>query len=118
LSASNLAMSLWGQGKPMQAAEILQAVLASRRRTLGSAHPDTLATVKYLESVRSPVHAKEPVRSNARAKGQTSAAQRSPTELAEAEARARAAEAELLAMLELEDRKRAVEPNLRARQKR
>ena len=85
---------------------MLQAVLAARRRVLGSAHPDTLATVESLESVRSEMRAKQPTKKGAKAaarKERAAAAPLSPTALAEAEARAGAAEAELLAMLELEE---------------
>jgi hypothetical protein len=103
-------MSLTRQGNHAEAEELLQAALASRRRVLGSSHPDTLATVKYLEYVRSQVLAKptksqHPVRTNVRSKRHSSTVEPlSQTQLAEAEARSRAAEAELLAMLELDDR--------------
>ncbi len=84
-------------------------MLAARRRVLGSAHPDTLATVELLESLRSvamlgkqPTTGKKGAKTAAR-KERAAAAPFSPTALAEAEARAGAAEAELLAMLELEE---------------
>ena len=85
---------------------MLQAALAARRRVLGSAHPNTLATAKSLESVRSKMRAKQPAKKGVKAaarKERAVAAPLSPTALAEAEARAGAAEAELLAMLELEE---------------
>jgi len=46
-------IDLSGQGKYEEAEELLQAALAARRRVLGSAHPDTLATARILESMRS-----------------------------------------------------------------
>ena len=85
---------------------MLQATLAARRRVLGSAHPDTLATAASLEEVRSELRDKQPTKKGAKAaarKERTAAAPLSPTALAEAEARAGAAEAELLAMLEMEE---------------
>ena len=84
---------------------MLQAALAAQRRVLGSAHPDTLATVESLEFVRSRMRAKQPTKKGAKAavrKERAAAAPLSPMALAEAEARAAEAEAELLAMLELE----------------
>jgi hypothetical protein len=102
-------MSLSDQGKHAEAEEILHAVLAARRRVLGSAHPDTLTAAEYLESV-SALRAKQPTKRGVKAvarKERAAGAQLSPTQLAEAEARSRAAEAELLAMLELDDPKPA-----------
>jgi hypothetical protein len=98
--------SLAHQGKHTEAEEILEAVLAAFRRVLGSAHPDTLATVKSSETVQSAMRAKQPTKKGAKAaarKKRAAVAPLSPTALAEAEARAAAAEAELLAMLELEE---------------
>jgi hypothetical protein len=85
---------------------MLHAALATQRRVLGSAHPDTLATAEKLESVRSQMRANQPSKKGVNAaarKERAAAAPLSPTALAEAEARAAAAEAELLAMLELEE---------------
>ena len=85
---------------------MLQAALAARRRVLGSAHPDTLAAVESLESVRSEMRATQPTKKGAKAAARKDRAAEtllSPIALAEAEARAGAAEAELLAMLELEE---------------
>jgi hypothetical protein len=85
---------------------MLQAALVAKRRVLGSAHPDTLATAKSLECVRSAMHAKQPTKRGgqvAARKARVSAAPLSPTALVEAEARAAKAAAELLAMLELEE---------------
>ena len=81
-------------------------MLAARRRVLGSAHPDTLATAESLESVRSEMRAEQPTKKGAKAAAheeRAAVAPLSPTALAEAEARAGAAEAELLTMLELEE---------------
>jgi hypothetical protein len=99
-------VSLAYQGKHAEAEEMLQAALAARRRILGSAHPDTLASVESLESVRSIMRATQPTRKGAKAAARKECAAAAPlsaTALAEAEARAAAAEAELLAMLELEE---------------
>ena len=85
---------------------MLRAALAAQRRVLGSAHPDTLATAKTLESVRSEMRAKQPIKQGIKAavrKERTAASPLSPMALAEAEARAAAAESELLAMLALEE---------------
>ena len=85
---------------------MLQAAFAAQRRVLGNAHPNTLATARWLESVRSEMRVKKPTKKGAKAaarKELTAAPPLSPTALAEAEARAGAAEAELLAMLELEE---------------
>ena len=85
---------------------MLQAALAARRRVLGNAHPDTLASAEDLESARSAMRATQPTKKGAKAaahKERAAAAPLSPTALAEAEARAAAAAAELLAMLELEE---------------
>ncbi len=87
---------------------MLQAVLAACRRVLGSAHPNTLATARSLESVQSEMRAKQPTKRGIKAaarKERMAAASLSPspTALAEAEARATVAEVELLAMLELEE---------------
>jgi hypothetical protein len=105
MSAGNLALSLAYQGKHAEAEAMLQAVFAAQRRVLGSAHPDTLATAKSLEFVRSEMSATQPAQKGAKAAARkecAAASRLSPTALAEAEARASAAEAELLAMLELE----------------
>ena len=85
---------------------MLQALLATCRRVLGSAHPDTLATAECLESVQSEMRAKQPTKKGVKAaarKERTAAPPLSSTALAEAEARAGAAEAELMAMLDLEE---------------
>ena len=88
---------------------MLQAAFAAQRRVLGNAHPNTLATAKWLESVRSEMRVKKPTKKGAKAAARKEltaappAPPLSPTALAEAEARAGAAEAELLAMLELEE---------------
>jgi hypothetical protein len=106
MSAGNLALSLWHQGKYAEAEEMLMAALEAQQRVLGSAHPDTLATANDLEFVRSEMRAKQPTKKGAKAaarKERPTAAPLSPTALAEAEARAGAAEAELLAMLRLEE---------------
>jgi hypothetical protein len=85
---------------------MLQAALAAQRRVLGSAHPDTLATARYLESVQWHMRAKHPTKKGVKAaarKERAAASPLSPTALAEAEAMVAATEAELLAMLELEE---------------
>jgi hypothetical protein len=87
---------------------MLQATLrlAARRRVLGSAYPDTLATAEALELMESEMRAKQPAKKGVKAaarKERAAASLLSPMARAEAEARARAAEAELLAMLELEE---------------
>ena len=85
---------------------MFQATHQARQRVLGSAHPDTLATAKDLESVRSEMRAKQPTKKGAKAAARKELAPAVPlssTALVEAEARAAAAEAELLAMLELEE---------------
>jgi hypothetical protein len=85
---------------------MLKAVLAARRRVLGSAHPDTLSTTEDLEFVRSKMRATQPTKKGAKAvarEERAAEAPLSPTALVEAEARAAAAEVELLALLELEE---------------
>jgi len=86
---------------------MLQATLEVRRRVLGNAHPQTLATARGLENVRSKMRAEQPTRTRGKAAARrterTAAPVLSPTALAEAEARARTAEAELLALLDLEE---------------
>ncbi len=86
--------------------EMLQASLAAQQRVLGSAHPDTLATARSLESVRSDMRASRPTNRGGKVaarKERAAAAPLSPTALVEAEARAAKAAAELLAILELEE---------------
>ena len=61
-SAGNLAHSLCHQGKYADAEGMLQATLAARRRVLGSTHPETLATARGLENVRSAMRAEQPTR--------------------------------------------------------
>ncbi len=85
---------------------MLQAALAARRRVLGNAHPDTLASAEDLESARSAMRATQPTKKGVKAaarKERAAESPLSPTALVEAEVRAAAAEAELLAMLELEE---------------
>jgi hypothetical protein len=81
-------VSLAYLGKYEEAEEMLKAVLAARRRVLGSAHPDTLATVKSLESVRSAMRATQPAKKGvtkaAARKQRAAAAPLSPTALMEA----------------------------------
>ena len=85
---------------------MLQAALAARRLVLGSAHPDTLATVESLKSMRSEMRATQPTMKGAKAAALQGARGRS-TALSDGAgaggARAGAAEAELLALLELEE---------------
>ncbi len=87
---------------------MLQAALAARRLVLGSAHPDTLATVESLISMRSEMCATQPTMKGAKAAALQGARGRS-TALSDGAgaggggARAGAAEAELLALLELEE---------------
>jgi hypothetical protein len=93
MSASNLATSLWYQGKHAEAEEMLQAALAARRRVLGSAHPDTLGTAESLKSLQSQMRAKQRTKKGVKAaarnlKERAAAAPLSPAALAEAEARA------------------------------
>ncbi len=67
---------------------MLQAVLVARRRVLGSAHPDTLATAQRLESVRSEMHATQPTKKGTKAAARKELAATtplSPTALAETE---------------------------------
>ena len=85
---------------------MLQAKLAAQRRVPGSAHPDTLSTVRSLEFVRSKMRAKQPTKKGVKAAARKECAATAPlcpTALAEAKAGAAEAEAELLAMLELEE---------------
>ncbi len=50
-TASNLAVSLFKQGKYAEAEQMLHAALASLQRVLGPAHPTTLNTARGLEHV-------------------------------------------------------------------
>ena len=80
---------------------MLQAALAARRLVLGSAHPDTLATVESLISMRSEMCATQPTMKGAKAAALQGARGRS-TALSDGAGGARAG-AELLALLELEE---------------
>ena len=60
MSANNLAASLSGQGKHVEAEQMLLAALASLQRVLGPAHPNTLGTARNLEDVRAAIRATPP----------------------------------------------------------
>ena len=85
---------------------MLRTTLEARRRVLGNAHPQTRATERQLEHVRSSMRPEQPTtiagKAAARRNERAPAPALSSMELAEAEARASVAEAELLAMLDLE----------------
>ena len=59
-SANNLALTLAERGNHVEAEQMLHATLASRRRVLGPAHPDTLETAISLEDVRARIRATPP----------------------------------------------------------
>ena len=98
-SANNPAATLVRRAKYAEAEEMLQSSV------LGSAHPHTLVTERWLEDVRSSMRAEQPMRTAGKAAApRTECAAAAPlalTALAEVEASASAAEAELLAMLDL-----------------
>ena len=98
------AVSLFNQGKHAEAEELLETVLATQQRVLGSSHPDTLTIAQSLESTRLPVLARA---AQPNAKVGKAAGRRQqpfgPTAPAKTEANATASDAELLVTVELGD---------------
>jgi hypothetical protein len=59
-SANNLAWSLSGQGKHLEAEQMLLAAFASLQRVLGPTHPHTLTMASRLEHMRARIRATPP----------------------------------------------------------